>query len=198
MIARRGPVAARATRITAGLLLMANELNWYVYRLRAEGFRFPEALPLELCDFTLWLTIVSLLTLRGWSFEFAYYSSLGGTLMAVLTPDLWEPFPSYPTVYFFLAHGGTVACILFLALSGLARPRPGSWWRALAAINLFAGLVGLFNFVFKTNYMYLCEKPASASLLDYLGPWPWYILASEGVALALFWLFWLPFRSRAR
>lgn len=160
-----------------------------------EGFRFPERLPLELCDLTLWLTVASAFTLRPAIFEFAWLAGIGGALMAVLTPDLWAAPLSYPTIYFFLAHGGLIVTLLFLVWSGLARPRPGCVWRTLAFLNVYAALIGIFDAVFHTNYMYLCSKPLSASLLDFFGPWPLYLLAGEITALILFWLLWAPFRT---
>ncbi len=195
---QRSEQCARGVRYGVALFLSANELVWYAYRFHYEGFRFPHALPLNLCDLTLWLTVAALLSLNQWAFELAYFAGIGGSGMAVLTPDLWAPFPSYPTIYFFLAHGVVVAALLMLVWSKLAVPKPGCLRRALLLVNAYAAVIGVFNLVFGTNYMYLCSKPSGTSLLDYLGPWPLYIAGGEAIALVVFWLLWLPFRRRAR
>jgi hypothetical integral membrane protein (TIGR02206 family) len=196
-VARRSAAGLLRTRLTLGILLSVNEIVWYFYRLRSEGVRFPEGLPLQLCDLALWMAVIALLTLRPWCYELAYFAGIGGSGMAVLTPDLWAPSWSYPTGYFFAAHGGVIASVLFLTWSGLLRPHPGSLWRSFGLLNLYMVLVSLFNRVFGTNYMYLRRKPEAASLLDYLGPWPLYIVAEQVLALAIFALLWLPFRRGA-
>ena len=195
--ARRNPATARWLRIGLGSLLILNELAWYVYLLYTDGIQFPDLLPLQLCDVTLWVTAITCFTLKPGGYEFAYYAGIAGSGMAVITPDVWMPLLSYPTIHFFLAHGGAVIAVLFLTWADLARPRLGSVLRVFLYMNIFAALVGAFNFVFKTNYMYLCQKPAGASLLDYFGPWPFYILGGEVLTLALFTLLWLPVKKRS-
>ena len=46
------------------------------------------------------------------------------------------------------------------------------------------------------NYMFLRHPPRQDSLLDLMGPWPWYIPAAAALALALFWLLDRPFDGR--
>lgn len=179
-------------RVSVGAVLLAETIAWYSYQA-AMGQMTTAHLPLELCDFTLFLAIVELFTLSPAVFDVCYYLALGGTSMALLTPDLWERFPSLATCQFFFAHGLVVAAVLYLAIAGLARPRRGSVGRALLAVNLWAVVAGSFDWVFRTNYMYLRQKPQQGSLLSLLGPWPWYIAGGEGVALALFVLLYLPF-----
>ncbi len=41
--------------------------------------------------------------------------------------------------------------------------------------------------------MFLRQKPTGATLLDALGPWPWYIASGAAVGLFAFFLWYLPF-----
>ena len=184
-------------RLGVGAVLLAETLGWYAFQARL-GQLTTAHLPLELCDLTLFLVIVELFTLSAAVFDVCYYLALAGTSMALLTPDLWERFPSLSTCQFFFAHGLVVAAVLYLAGSGLARPRPGSVVRAMLAANLWAVVAGSFDWILHTNYMYLRHKPQQNSLLDLLGPWPWYIAGGEAVALVLFLLLYLPFWRASR
>ncbi len=195
-LARRIPAWRKRLRQGLAVALLLNSAVWYGYLAERGWLTFPDGLPLELCDATLCLTIVAAFTLNRLAFDLAYYGALAGTSMALLTPDLWEAFPSFSTVEFFVAHGLVVVTVLYIVWSGEARPRPSSIWRAMLALNVFAAFVGAVDFLLRTNYMYLRAKPENASLLDYFGPWPWYIAVTEIFALGLFALLYLPFWRR--
>lgn len=194
VLQRHSPLWENSLRRGIGTVLLVNELAWYAYRLGWERMPWVDVVPLQLCDLALWLTVIALFSLKYRVYEIAYFTALGGSSMATLTPDLHSPTWSYPTFYFFLAHGGTIAAVLYLTWSKRLWPRPGCLWRVLVEVNVFMALTGAFDAVFGTNFMYLRAKPEGASLLNYLGPWPVYIAAGEGMALAVFTLLWLPFK----
>ena len=196
--ARESATAGRVARVVLGVGLAVNELTWYGYRYSQEGFRFPEGLPLELCDVAVWVTVIACLSRSVVATELVYFPGLGGSAMAMLTPDLWAPCPSYPTTYFFVAHGAVIAAISLLVFGRLVTLRKGCVLRVFGLTNLYVVAVAVFDRMFQTNYLYLCQKPANASLLDLFGPWPIYIFVAEGFALALFWIMWLPVRRWAR
>lgn len=195
--ARRGPKAAWAVRVGLGIFLAANGLAQDIYLYHLNDLGFPNGLPLQLCDITLWCTVIAAFSLWQPCFEFAYFAGVAGSGMAILTPDLWAPFGSLITISFFVAHGTVIAIVLALIWGKAARPRPNSAWRAFAILNVIAAILGAFDAVFRANYMYLLQKPQQESLLNFLGPWPLYILAGDAVALALFLMLALPFRRSA-
>ena len=187
-------VPPRPVRVTLGLALAANELIWWVFRYSHEGFHFPQNLPLQLCDVTVWMTVAACLTLTPWVVEFTYFAGMAGAGMALITPDLWTPWPTYPAIYFFLAHGGIVIGIGVIVFGGIKPLRKGAVWRAFGGLLAYASLLGAFNAIFHTDYMYLCTRPKSASVLDAFGPWPVYLIQAAGLTLPIYFLLWLPTR----
>jgi hypothetical integral membrane protein (TIGR02206 family) len=195
LLCRRKQVPARAVCLAIGWGLVVNELIWLTFRYSHEGLHLWN-LPLQLCDVTLWMSALACLTRAPRVVEFAYFGGIAGAGMAILTPDLWSPWPTYPAIYFFIAHGGIVLAVCVLVFGKIAPLAAGAVWRAFAMLLGFAAAVGAVNAIAGTNFMYLCRKPKGASLLDSLGPWPMYLIAGAAVALALFWLLWLPVRPR--
>jgi hypothetical integral membrane protein (TIGR02206 family) len=187
--ARRIPITP--LRITFGVFLAAGEFVWWVFRYSHEGIHAAN-LPLQLCDLTLWLSVAACLTLRPAIVEFTYFAGIAGAGAAILTPDLWSPWPSYAAIYFFVAHGGIVIAMSMLVFGRVVPLRKGAVWRAFGWLLIYAAALGIFNAFTGANYMYLSRKPASASALDLLGPWPFYIFAGVALALVFFWLLWLP------
>lgn len=150
-------------------------------------------LPLQLCDVALIAAVVALLTTHWAAAELAYFWGLAGSVQAVLTPDLWEPFPSYWWMQFFLGHCGVVLSAVYLAVTGRVQPTVRSVWRVFGWTNLYAALAGLINWAAGTNFGYLAHKPMQPSLLDHLGPWPYYIGGMELIALASLYVYYAPF-----
>jgi hypothetical integral membrane protein (TIGR02206 family) len=198
--ARRHEAAAHPVAAALALLLVANRLLALGMAARADKLTLDNALPMHLCD---WATVVVVLALVGRNqllFELSYYWGLAGTLQAVLTPDLAMDFTDVGAWTFFIAHSGIIVGAVYLVRAFGLRPRRGAVWRVFGWSQVYLATAALVNSVSGSNYGYLCAKPLHASLLDHLGPWPFYLLSLEALALLLFILvglpFWWPDRSR--
>ena len=194
-ICRREVVKGRVVFACLGMGIAINEIIWWIWRYSREGIR-PTNLPLQLCDAAVWVSVIACLTRVQWVAEFCYFIGIAGAGMALITPDLWAPWPQWPAVYFFLAHGGVVIAALLMAFSGTIQFHPRSVWRPFGLLLSFSAFAGIIDAITGANYMYLRERPKGGSLLDVMGPWPWYIAGAMGLALVLFFLLWLPVREK--
>ena len=154
--------------------------------------------PLHLCDVAVFVGAWALWTRRQLAFELIYAWGLAGATLAMLTPDIAEDFPHHRFLFYFAQHGMLVVAAVVLAAGLSMRPRKRAWLRAWLWLNALAAVVAVVNLSFDTNFLYLCATPSKASPLDWLGAWPWYIVASELVALALFAAVMVPFAGRCR
>jgi hypothetical integral membrane protein (TIGR02206 family) len=187
----------RFERSVAGCLaalLVVNYIGYAAYLSRAGTLRWQQVLPFQLCDWAMIAVIVALISgRRGW-FEVAYFWGIGGTVQAILTPDLKYAFPDVRFLTFFIGHCGIVAGILFLMLTRRFRPTAASIGRTFAWSELYLVLTLLVNYITGENYGFLTHKPQEFSLLSYLSDSrPLYILQMHGLALIFFSALYAPF-----
>jgi len=189
----RGRAFVRAVSFCFAALLVATWLVWY-WLIAARGWVSAETvLPMNLCDWATITTIAALVKPNQRSYELAWFWTLSGTLQALFTPELFYDFPDLRFIIFFAFHGGTIAAVLFLTLAGVARPWPSSLPRVVAWSLGYLALALAVNRLFGTNFGYLSAKPATASLLDYLGPWPIYVAALAGLGIFYVFALYAPF-----
>jgi hypothetical integral membrane protein (TIGR02206 family) len=198
---RPGPWTVVACRLLA-VVILGNEAAWWVW-LGAHGtWSASYALPFQLCDVAGIVSAAALWTRQPLLVELTYFWGLAGTANGLITPDVSDHFPTFGFMQYFIAHGTIVAAALLLVVGLRLAPRRGA---VLRVFGLTVGLLVLdagVNLLSGGNYMYLRHTPGAHSLLDVLGPWPWYIVAAAGLALAIFFVLDLPFiaarRSRRR
>lgn len=184
----------RAVAVCLSVILLANYFGYAAFLFRRQQLIWQQALPFQLCDWAMVTVIVALLTGRErWS-EVSYFWGIGGTLQAILTPNLPVGFPSVRFLSFFVGHCGIVAGVIYLLVARRFRPSLGSIWRTLAWSELYLVTTMLVDHLTNVNYGFLLHKPEAASILDYLSRTHWlYLLELNGLALAFFALLCAPF-----
>jgi hypothetical integral membrane protein (TIGR02206 family) len=169
------------------------ELSFQVWNIAAGTWSVDYVLPLQLCSISVILSAVMLTSESYFLYEIVYFWGLGGTVQALVTPDLAYNFPHFRFFEFFLSHTLIIsACFIMTFIYGF-RPRLKSVWKAFISLNIYAAFMVLVNKLTGGNYLFLSAKPETPSLLDFLGPWPYYILSLEVLALVIFFLMYLPF-----
>lgn len=175
-------------------VILGGELSWHAWRLATGTWNANAMLPLWLCSLTSWTMPLTLLLRRNWHFQFLYPLGFIGAWMALLQPDLMQyGFPHFRFIQFTFVHGTLVLAIVF-AIFGLGfRPQIRWFPRILLWFNLYWLFCAFINPLVGGNYLYTAGKLPTPSLLDYLGPWPFYLLAMEVLGILLCLIAYLPF-----
>jgi hypothetical integral membrane protein (TIGR02206 family) len=189
------PWHERAVRIALAAFLGGGLVYALVDSLPLHGLDWIDILPLHFCDLAVLLAVVALATKGQTVSEILYFWGLSGTLIAMLTPDVDQGFPDPHCVSFFALHGGVAISAALMVFGMGVRPRPRANLRAWGITNLYAVIVAVIDGLANENFLYLRRKPSQPSLLDVMGPWPWYILAADVLAFVIFWALMLPVRK---
>src|SRR6478672_11958986 len=187
----------RLENIIIGVLSAVLVLNYVVYLvfIRSHGIvDWRQMLPMQMCDWGMLVVMVAMWTGSQRWFEVAYFWGIGGTLQAVLTPNLRFGFPDWRFISFFTSHCGIIVGVIFLMLTRGYRPYPISLVRVWLWTEVYFVVTLAVDKLTGFNYGFLLHKPEAFSILSFLSDsWPLYILQMHGVALLFFLVLYAPF-----
>ena len=184
----------RSIAFSISALLLINYVAYLIVARRFGVTSWQKALPMQLCDWAMVVIIVALWTGNRRWLEIAYFWGIGGTLQALITPNLAVGFPDLRFISFFVAHSGIIIGIVFLMLIYGFRPRPVGILRTFAWTEFYFVIAFTLDLLTGENYGFLMHKPEAASLLNLLSDWrPLYLVQFHGVAFLFFCALYAPF-----
>lgn len=183
-----------AVRWGLASLLIIDEIAWHAWNFSTGQWTIQTMLPLHLCSVFVFLNS-AMLVFRNFSiYEFAYFMGISGALQAVLTPDAGQyGFPHFRFFQVFISHGCIITSAIYMTAVEGFRPTWKSIPRVLGWCAVYAAVVEVINFAIGSNYLFIAHKPETASVLDVLPPWPWYLPIIFIFALVCCFILYLPF-----
>jgi hypothetical integral membrane protein (TIGR02206 family) len=168
-----------------------------VYKLVQPSIAY--SVPLQLCDLAELTAAYALWTHRKWAFALTYYWGLPLSSQALITPDLnAADFPSHSFVTFFVLHLLVVWAAIYLTWGCGMRPGWHSYRFAVVTTLAWGAFTLIFNTIAGSDYGFLNRKPVNGSMLDFLGPWPFYVLSEVVIVGAVWALMTWPWEMKRR
>jgi len=161
-------------------------------------FEAKGSLPLQICDFA-WVVVAwALLTRHRVALALTYFWGLTLSLQALVQPTLDQAFPDPNFFAFWGKHLFLVWGAVFATLALKNGPDWRGYRQAVAWTFVWVAVVFVLNELLGSNYGYFNGKPDDATALDYLGPWPWYVLAEIAIVVFVWALITLPWTGLPR
>ena len=177
-------------------------LTWIRYHGDGAEFAWKliidNSMPLYLCDVVSIVLAAALITGRQRLAEIGYLWGMGGTVQGLVTPTLYWDWGTPEYYAFFLQHGGVPVAAAGVVWGMGLKPLPGAFLRAVFLSWGYMATVMLLNALIGRNYGFLNGKPEVHTMMDYMGPEPWYLVTLNVVAFAFYALLLLPFRREWR
>jgi hypothetical integral membrane protein (TIGR02206 family) len=193
------PRQRAAFRWLLALWLIVNELAFHAWHIYYGLWSIQTHLPLHICSLMIFASAYMLVTRNHTIYEFAYFAGIGAALQALCAPDAGiYGFPHFRAFQTLTAHGLLVFSAVYMTAVEKFRPYPKSLLKVAVGLNLYLAFIYIVNSLLGSNYLYIMHKPETASLIDFLGPWPWYILSLEAIGLFTSLLLYLPFFLKDR
>ena len=186
-------------RYGASIIIILNEVFWHIWKIAGGTWNIQTMLPLWVCSVLIWVTPFLLISKNHSLYDFYYFMGIIGALQAIATPDIGiYGFPHLRYIQFFIGHGLLLLAVFYMTWVDGFRPTWKSVKRVLIGMNIYWAFTAIVNALIGSNYLYTGGKLETASMLDGLGPYPWYLLSIEVLAWVFILALYLPFAIRDR
>ncbi len=176
-----------------GWFISLTVITYHLYFISLGEYQIKTDLPLYLCSFIALLIPIFTFYRSYWIYEIVLFWIIAGTLQGVITPDISTGFPSFDYLRYWIVHLGLLIIVFYATFVFGMRPLFKSVFKSIFALQIYVVMVVAVNYLLNANYFYLNEKPQSASMLDYFGEWPYYIIITQLILLPYFIIIYLPF-----
>lgn len=170
-------------------------LTFHLHKLIVGTYDIRTDLPLYLCSLIALLIPIFTYYRKYWMYEVLVFWIIAGTLQGIITPDIATGFPTFDYFRYWVVHLGLLIIIAYATVVFGLNPKIKSIFKSFFALQLYVVMMMVINYFLKANYFYLNHKPKSASILDYFGEWPLYIIVVQLIVIPYFFIIYLPFRT---
>jgi hypothetical integral membrane protein (TIGR02206 family) len=193
---KRPPVWQKRVAYGMAILLVTYRMYGpFVYQYY-DGVRLIDGLPFQICGM-LALVNAYMLWRRSYRvYELAYFMSLSAAVQPLITPDVAIGFPHITFLLSTASHGLLVMSAFYATFVFGFRPTWRSVIITFVVSNIYMLVMFPVNMLLGTNFMYIMDTPGTESLLNFMGPWPVYILVGELVGLVFFLIGYAPWAFR--
>jgi len=186
----------RIRKLLAGGMI-AVSLLYNIYYFSPPIFRVAESLPLQVCDLLGFVAALALSTRWRPARATLVLSAIPFISQAVLTPVGDQQALSLRTWLYWTFHGYIFACFMFELLVARFKPRVRDLGWLFVVDFGYVALIGMLDVRFGWNYGYIGHiKPAAATLVDLLGPWPARTFSMLALAMLLQTICFFMFKKR--
>lgn len=186
----------KVIRRVIALVFLFWEIEWQVWHIWHGVWSSSINLPLHLCSLMIWVTLYSFWFDDKRFYGAIYFFGIAGAIQAIITPNAAESFPHIRFLSTMFTHSLLVISGLWVVIVEKYRPTIKAGVQCFVGLNVAAFVIYWINVAIGSNYMYVVDKPAVATVMDYFPAWPWYIPILEGILVVLMVLLLLPFMRK--
>ena len=179
------------------IVVLGVKIAELLFRHHYYGETVAQLLPLHLCPIVIILSIFMMFFHSEVIFQPVYFWSIGA-FFAIIMPEIRDGMSNFASQSFFITHFFILFSTAYAFVHFRFRPTKVGFLCSFLLLVTLAFIMYFVNNKLGTNFLYVNHPPVTKSLMDFMGPWPYYIFSLAGIDIAISFFMYLPFRKNKK